>query len=153
MKAQQYNESLLEAAWDEVEIRIGSSGMIDPPKGFVNRFKLRLETQRLIEQRRQAWIFISINVITAIILLAMIGLLYIPTINSPSDFLIRVTNIFKWFTINIRMAWGVLSSLARTLPDMVPTTWWASILIVISTLSMLWISLIRSDIKREGALV
>ena len=78
MKAQLYDEKTLDAVWLEVEHVITSSGMAEPAPGFLGRFKHRLMLQRQAEQRRQAWIFVAINTVAAFMLLALIGLLYLP---------------------------------------------------------------------------
>lgn len=152
MKAQQYSERSLETAWREIELEIIACGMMEPKNGFPQRFKQRLSSQREAEQRRQAWIFIGINVISAISLLVMIAVFYMPSLTGPSDLLIKIAGLFSRFTLHVQMISGCIFSLARTLPNIVPVSWWASILICLSVLSILWFSLMRPAFQKPGVI-
>jgi hypothetical protein len=150
MKAQHFDERLLNSAWQEIEVEFRSSGMVDPAPGFVNRWKERLAYTRLQEQRRQAWIFVAINTVAALALLSMIGVLRLPALSEPSKFFVGLIEIASHVFVFVKMVFSVLGSLLRTLPGVVPLSWWTSILVSMIGLTMLWFSMARQIVQRQG---
>ena len=53
MKVQQFDDRLLNSAWQEVELEFRTVGEIAPAPGFTNRWKERLAVRKQAEQRRQ----------------------------------------------------------------------------------------------------
>jgi hypothetical protein len=150
MKAQHFDERLLNSAWQEVEVQFRSSDMVEPAPGFVNRWKDRLAYTRKLEQRRQAWIFVAINAVAALALLSIIGLLRLPAISEPSEFFVGVVEILSRVFINTKMVFSVLGSLIRTLPGIVPASWWTSFMVSMGGLTLLWYSMIRQIVQQPG---
>ena len=150
MKAQHFDERLLNSAWQEVEVQFRSAGMAEPAPGFINRWKDRLAYTRLQEQRRQAWIFVAINTVAALALLFLIGVLRLPEISEPSEFLVGLIEIASQLFVFFKMVASVLGSLIRTLPGVVPLSWWTSFIVSMGGLTLLWYSMIRQIVQRQG---
>lgn len=150
MKAQLFDEKVLDATWLEVEHTIASTGMAGPAPGFVNRFRAQLMLQRQAEQRRQAWIFVGINTVAAFMLLGLIVLFYLPNLSGPSDLLIGIAKIFSSLVITFKMIGGLIVSIARTLPGVVPISWWMGTMTSLAVLSLVWLSMVRQVFQKQG---
>lgn len=150
MKAQLFDEKMLDTAWLEIEHTLTSTSMAEPAPGFVNRFKHQLMLQRQAEQRRQAWIFVAINTVAAFMLLGLIALLYLPGLSGPSDLLIGIARVFSSLVVSIKMIGGLIVSIARTLPGIVPISWWMGIMTSLSLLSLVWLSMVRQVFQKQG---
>ncbi len=146
----QFDERLLETTWQEIEFEIKRSKEIGPKPGFTNRWKLRLEERRKVEQRRQAWIFVGINAITALIILGIIGILNFPESSSTSEAFVGVVAIFSKFIVYLKMVGGVIGSIFRTLPGLLPSSWWMNIIAGFVLLFGFWTSTIRKVIVQQG---
>jgi len=150
MKAQHFDDRLLNSAWQEVEVQFRSSGMEEPLPGFVSRWKERLAYTRLQEQRRQAWTFVGINAVAAIALLVIIAILRLPAISEPSEFFVGLVEIISQVFVFVKMVFSVVGSLIRTLPGVVPSSWWTSMVVSMTGLILLWYSMIRQIVQRQG---
>ena len=118
--------------------------------GFTNRWKVRLKEQRRIEQRRQAWIFVGINTVTAIIILGIIGVLHFPASSNMSEAFVGIIAIFSKLIVYLNMLAGVLSSIFRTIPKLVPSSSWTSIAMIFGALVVTWYSTIRKVVGQQG---
>jgi len=150
MSVQQYDPKILDAAWEEVKLELKNTGMAEPAPGFTNRFKQRLLAKQQEEQRRQAWILVGINTVAAVLLLSLIGLLYIPALSRPGSVLIGLVEMFSTAVVCIKMVLGLLGSLIRTLPGIVPFTWWIAGIASLAALCMLWLSIVRQTAQEQG---
>ena len=151
MKPQHFDERLLNSAWQEVELEFRSAEIVEPAPSFVNRWKDRLAQHRLAEQRRQAWIFVAINAVAAMALLSIIGVLRLPWMAEPSEFFVEIVGLFSKVFVFFNMVFSVISSLLRTLPGIVPSSWWASFVASLGGLTLLWFSMMRQIVQRQGA--
>ena len=111
---------------------------------------MRLEDQRKIEQRRQAWIFVGINAITALIILGIIGVLNFPESSSTSEAFVGVVAIFSKLIIYLKMLGGVIGSIIKTIPGLLPSSWWMNIIAGFVLLFGFWTSTIRKVIVQQG---
>ena len=143
----------LQASWDQLIPEIKRSGMVGPLPGFPDRFRMHLAAQRAREERRQAWWFIGINLFLAILVLIVLGLRIVPALPSPPELLLSwvgtITDIVTWFEVLST----VTGSLLRTLPGLVPPSWWTSILAAFVGLAILWIATIRQFTNPQGVQV
>ncbi len=146
----QFDERLLETTWQEIEFEIKKSGQIGPLPGFSNRWKVRLKEQHKIEQRRQAWIFVGINVVAAFIILSIIGVLNFPKLSNSSGFFVDVIGLLSKMVVYIQMISSVLSSLLRTIPGLVPSAWWMSIIVSFIALVVYWSTTIKNVVGKQG---
>ncbi|KAA3647906.1 MAG: hypothetical protein DWQ07_02660 [Chloroflexi bacterium] len=141
----------LQAAWEQVVADIQLAGMAAPAPGFSDRFRVRVAEQRAREERRQAWWFLGINLFLASLVLLVLGLRIVPTLPAPSALLVSwvgtFTQIITWFEVLI----SVGGSLLKTLPGLVPPSWWASILAASIGLAILWIATLRQYTLPQGA--
>lgn len=150
MNRQLHEDHVLEAAWQELEFEFRTVGMAEPESGFVNRWKDNLAKKREEEQRRQAWIFVGINVVTAFILLIMIGVLRIPFSEGVSGMFVGIVGVFTKFFVWLKVMVEVLESLVRTLPGLLPISWWLSVAVSLGILYMLWFSVIKRILLQQG---
>jgi hypothetical protein len=150
MSVQQHNPKILDAAWEEIKLEFTSAGLAEPAPGFTYRFKQRLLARRQEEQRRQAWIFVGINTIAAILLLSLIGLMYIPALSRPGSLLLEFVGMFSRVVVFIKMVLGLGGSLIRTLPGVVPFSWWMGATAGLIVLCMLWLSMFHQAAQEQG---
>ena len=140
----------LASAWEQVRLSMGNAGMIAPAPGFVDRWQDRMVTRRLIKQRRQAWMLLGLNWAIAAVLFILIVLQVIPALTSPTglvvNFVARCTETWAF----MRVVVSVVSSLAGTLPGLVPVSWWVSIIASLGALMVLWISTLRRYALPQG---
>ena len=150
MKVQQFDDRLLNSAWQEVELEFRTVGEIAPAPGFTNRWKERLAVRKQAEQRRQAWLLVGINAGAALALLVMMGLLRFPGGTELSEVFVVVVRSISEVFVFFKMAFGVFASLARTMTGLVPLSWWTSIVATLGALCMLWLSMMRQIVQRQG---
>ena len=141
----------LKAALEQVSADIRLAGMAAPAPGFSDRFRVRLAERSAREERRQAWWFLGINVFLASLVLLVLGLRIIPALPAPAELLVSwigtFTQIVTWFEVLI----SVGGSLLKTLPGLVPPSWWASILAATIGLVILWLATLRQYALPQGA--
>ena len=146
----QFDDRLLESTWQEIEFEINKSGEFGPRPGFTNRWKVRLNEQHKIEQRRQAWIFVAINSIAAIIILSIIGVLNFPESSNMSEAFVGFITLSSKFIVFLKMIAGVLSPIFRTIPGLVPSSWWMSIIVIFGMLIVYWSTTIKNVVGKQG---
>ena len=146
----QFDERLLDSTWQEIGFAIKKSEEIGPKPGFTNRWKLRLPEQRKVEQQRQAWIFVGINAITALVILGIIGVLNFAESSSTSEACEGVVAIFSKIIIYLKMVGGVIGSIIKTIPGLLPSSWWMNIIAGFVLLFGFWTSTIRKVIVQQG---
>lgn len=148
----QFDDRLLETTWQEIEFEIKKSSQVGPQPGFTSRWKSRLKEQRRIEQRRQAWIFVGINTVTAIIILGIIGALNFPASSNMSEVFVGIITIFSKLIVHLNMLAGVIGSILRTIPKLIPSSSWTGISMIFGTLFILWYTTIRKVVDQQGNL-
>jgi len=153
MKHRQFNDGLLESAWREVKDEFQASGFISPAPGFGTRFRARLEIQRIADEQKQAWLIVAINIVIALGFLVLIGLQFIPSLPSSGSFLSFWVEMFSNVVIFLKMIGTIFETLFRTLPGLIPPSWWLNVFISIGVLLLLWVSLMRQFVQKQGVMV
>jgi hypothetical protein len=153
MKHQQFDEQILESAWQEVEIEFRVSEMVTPAPGFVNRWQTRLDQRRIKAENKQAWVIVGINVVIALGFFTLIGMRLVPTMPSYASFLSFWVDLFAQTVIFFKMAGTIIETLFRTLPGLIPPTWWTNAIMSTGVLLLLWISLMRQYVQKQGVMV
>ncbi|MGD8457828.1 MAG: hypothetical protein PVF83_15705 [Anaerolineales bacterium] len=152
MKHQQFSEQVLESAWQEVEIELKLSGFVSPAPGFGARFRSRLEMQRVAREQKQAWLVVAINLVIALGFLILIGIQFVPTLPTNNNFISFWVELFSKSIIFIKMIWTILETFIRTIPSLIPSSWWMNAAITSAVLFILWISLMRQHVQKQGVM-
>ena len=150
MKHQQFNEQILESAWREVETEFQASGFISPTSGFGSRFRARLEMQRVAREQKQAWLVVAINLVIALGFLILIGLQFVPTLPTYGNFVSFWVKLFSQSVVYIKMIWTILETFFRTISGLIPLSWWGNALVSVAVLLVLWVSLMRHYVQKQG---
>lgn len=151
MKLPHFENDLHESAWQELAFEFKSAGMAGPESGFTNRWQRRLAKHHEAVARRQAWVVFSANVVIALGFLTLMGLRIVPGLPGPNQFITIWVELFAQIVIFIKMSVGLLDTLTRTLPGVVPVRWWLSIFGSFGMLILFWVSMIRQQVQEQGA--
>lgn len=125
----------LAAAWRQVEPLVINTQMVAPTPGFVERWELRLEKERLRIQRRQSlWAFAgSLGfAMFSLVLLAAITLL---SLNSPIEWFLALTS-------RVATLFYLVDAIQHSfiiLQVSVPVSWWIGGGLTIAAMCILWV--------------
>lgn len=147
---QHFEDKMLEIAWGEVESTFRSAGMMAPLPGFTNRWMERLELERVREERRQAWALVLTNLVIAVGFIILIGAQYAPSLSNGGGIVALWVELVSRVVLLLRMASGLVSTLLRTLPGLVPTSWWVGSAAAVGFGVALWVSMVRRHMRNEG---
>jgi hypothetical protein len=150
MNQAQYNEKQLETAWKEVEQAFRTSGMVEPAPGFMGRWNERLQLEKQKEDRKQAWVLIVMNVVIALGFLGLISIQLVPSLSAGNSLLDIWVDMASRLIVNLKMVGGMLSTVRRTLPGVIPTSWIVSGLTALGIVVVLWASMVRQHIHKQG---
>jgi hypothetical protein len=135
---------MLTSAWEQVQIGFQTSHMVSPQPGFVARWQERQALHQEEAHRRQTIIAISVSAGVAALCLTLLLLYAIPSLPPLTELIVRwVESISNVFTL-VRGINIVGEALLRTLPGVVPTSWWINISVGLCALVMLWIAAYRN---------
>ena len=126
MKHQQFDDRIFESAWREVEAEFQVSGLVSPAPGFGSRFRARLEMQRVAREQKQAWFVVGVNLVIALGFLILIGIQFVPSIPTYGNFVSFWVRLFSQAIIFIKMIWTILETFLRTMPGLIPSSWWVN---------------------------
>jgi hypothetical protein len=150
MRQAQYREKQLEIAWEEIEQVIKSSGMVEPAPGFTGRWNERLQLEKQQEDRKQAYLLISMNVVIALGFLGLIAIQIVPSLTAGSSLLdIWVEMVSRMF-ISLKMIGGMLGTMGRTLPGVIPSSWVMAGVTALGIMVVVWASMVRQHIRNQG---
>jgi hypothetical protein len=153
MKHQQFNDQTLESTWREVEAEFQASGYVSPAPGFGSRFRARLEMQRIAREQKQAWLIVAINLVIALGFLILIGIQFMPSLPSFDGFFSFWVKLFSQSVIFINMIGTIIETFIRTIPGLIPSTWLINAFVSIGLLLLLWLSLMRQYVQKQGVRV
>ncbi len=145
-----FEDILVETAWGEVETTFRSSGMVAPLPGFTNRWMQRLELARQKEERKQAWVLILTNLVIAFGFILLIGLGFLPSISGQGGVVNLWVGLVSRAVIFIKMTGGLASTMLRTLPGVVPNSWWIAGFTLLGIMVALWVSMVRRHLQNQG---
>jgi len=152
MEHQQFDDQILESAWREVEAEFQVSGFVSPVPGFGSRFRARLEMQRIAREQKQAWLIVAINLVIALGSLILIGIQFVPTLPTYDTFISFCVELFSKSIIFIKMFWTILETFVRTVPGLVPQSWWVNAIALSVVLLVFWGSLMRHYVQKQGVM-
>lgn len=125
----------LAAAWRQVEPLVSNAQMIAPAPGFVERWELRLEKERLSIQRRQSlWVFAA-GLGFALVSLVLLATVTLLSLNSPIEWFLALTS--RVATL-FYLADAIQNSFI-ILQVSIPLSWWIGAGLTIAALCILWI--------------
>ena len=145
-----FKDKMLEMAWGEVENTFRHSGMVAPLPGFTGRWMARLEMQRQKEERRQAWALVVTNMVIAVGFVILIGIQYVPSVSSGGGIVALWVEMLSRVVLFFRMVSGLINTLLRTIPSLVPTSWWVSGTGVLGLAVVFWVSMVRRHLGEQG---
>ncbi len=105
-----------------------------PAAGFSLRWKARLEAERRLIARRQAWLLLALS---AVAMLAVTGVLLagvFVAFDSPVDWLVALS---RQIALGISAA-STISKVVHALAALLPPAWWLGMLEVSALLVALW---------------
>ncbi len=146
-----FEDKLLATAWTQVEDTFRTSGMVAPLPGFTSRWMARLELERQREERRQAWALILTNLVIALGFLILIGMGFLPSISAQGGLINLWISLLSRLVILMKMAGGLVNTMVRTLPGVVPTSWWVGGFTLLGIVVALWASMVRRHLRDQGA--
>lgn len=146
----QYDERHIESGWQQVENTFRTAGMVKPAPGFVTRFQTRLAEQRVQDERKQAWRVLVVYATIALVLLSTMGYLWTQTINEPSDLILLWVGLVSKIWVYIKMFVSIFLSLGRTLPNLVPLSWWTTIVSFVGGTVLFWGLTVREYLSLDG---
>lgn len=150
MRLRHFDEHSLDDAWQHVLREIEQAGIAEPQPGFTARWQTRLAAQRKAEQRRQAWIILGINIIVILSILSLLVGFSCPIWSNPSEMFVSWVGGLSRLVISINMVGGVIASLVRTLPGLIPFSWWVVIAVSSVIVFLVWFVTFRQYALRQG---
>lgn len=136
--------SELEDAWLDVASLFAEVPEVEPAPGFVNRWQTTLATEkaaaRVMRQRWQSWILLVVIANAAAVTLLLMGIELFQTYASVTDWVLSW--VYKAATAMV-LANGfgnAFVTIVRTIPQLIPTSWWVAIVITLSASTMVWIA-------------
>lgn len=151
MSQAQFEDKQIEKAWVEIEQAFRTSGMAEPAPGFMERWNERLEHEKQQEDRRQAWMLVIMNVVIALGFLGLISIQFVPSLSEGSSLLDIWVDMVSKLIVTFKMAAGMLGTLRRTLPGLIPSSWVMPIVTGLGIMVVLWASMVRQHIRNQGA--
>jgi hypothetical protein len=125
----------LAAAWRQVEPLIVIPPMVAPEPGFVARWQLRLEKERLALHRRQSLLVFVLGAGSAFVFLAMMAAMVLFRYSSPLDWLLALTSQLVSLVFLADTFRQIFDILLKT----VPVSWWVGAGVGIFTLCLIWV--------------
>ena len=150
MRRLHFDQHSLDDAWQHVLLEFEAAGMAEPAPGFVSRWETRLAEQRRVEQRRQALILLGINIIVVLSILSLLVGFSYPYWTEPSGLLVAWVSAVSRALVFVNMVSGVLASLMRTLPNLLPASWLTSMAVSMVGLILLWLVTFKQYALRQG---
>lgn len=129
-------------------LALHSTRLIEPVKGFTDRFQTRLADWRKRQIRRQALGTVVLVLAGVVALYALAGPAMIEAARSPAAWLARATSI----AVSVLALGSVLSQVAgilvRVLPGLLPPGGWLAVFAAGSTAVLIWSILMRGLLAR-----
>jgi hypothetical protein len=140
----------LSAAWRNVEKQFSVDAQVSPPAGFTERWQGVLTTDLDRKFRRQTVVTLAIFVIGALMLFGLLSLFLFPVIQTPLPYLL--TALYR-VTLLVTSVGNLLTLVAKLLHKFIsvspPFLWIGIVFVLISSISMLFISYQRiNNIRR-----
>jgi predicted anti-sigma-YlaC factor YlaD len=133
----------LEDAWLDVANLFTEVPDIEPAPGFVNRWQTHLETERAatraMRQRWQSWIVLVLIANGAAVAMLLLGVQLFNTYDSVTDFVLSWVYKAASALVLVNGFQSAFLTLFRTIPGLIPTSWWVGIAVILSVSTLFWI--------------
>lgn len=146
----QFDDVDQEIAWGKVESAFSDAGMSAPMTGFSDRFLKRLELERQKEERKQAWALILTNLVIATGFIILIGVGFLPSLGDEGGTINLWVGLVSRIIIGFKMVGGLATTMLRTLPGVVPSSWWITAMGLMGIVVALWVSMVRRHLQNQG---
>lgn len=140
----------LETAWHRIEAGFRKVKTTEPRPGFVKRWEARWAARRAQEEKRTAWLILSVNALIAIALLGVLLGLLVAELPSPTALLLGWIESFTSVYAFVELSVHVLGTLLRTLANVVPARTWLNVGLSLVAVFLLWISTLRRFAHLRG---
>jgi hypothetical protein len=133
----------IQDAWLDVANLFTDVPDVGPESGFVNRWQANLETDRAatrtMQQRWQSWILLVLIANGAAVALVLMGVQLFRTYDSMTDLILSWVYRAATAMVVANGFQNAFMTLFRTIPNLIPTSWWIGIAITLSVSTLLWI--------------
>jgi hypothetical protein len=152
MMTQSYNpnEELREDAIHQVEEMMRNSSIVGPRAGFTTRWIKRHRRENVKMMRRQTVVFVIINTVISFSLLGVLGWIYFYGTNSFGGAVAKLVSQMSSFWVEIQVIFQVSGSVLKIVPDIIPDSWWITIISLIGMILFAWTSRIRKSFLETG---
>ena len=144
------NEELRKEAIHQVKKMMRSSRMVSPRVGFTTRWVKRYRRENIKLMRRQAAIFVLINSIIAFSLLGIIGWIYFYGTSSFSGAVAKLVSQMSISWAEVQVFFQVVGPVVKAIPGIIPSTWWITIISLVSLVLITWASRLRKTFSENG---
>jgi hypothetical protein len=133
----------LENAWMDVDRLFAEVTEVEPAPGFINRWQATLEANRMAEkairQRWQSLIFLVAIANFAVIALALVGIQLFNTYSSLTEWVMSWVYKAATMIVLVNGFGNAFVTISRTIPQLIPTGWWAAIAVTLGFSTIVWI--------------
>ncbi len=133
----------VQAAWLSVAQLFSAVPPLDPAPGFVQRWQERLAVDRALSremrQRWQSWILLIGIANAAAFILVLMGLQFYSTYDSLMEYLLSLVYRGAATLTLITGVQNLFATLLRTIPGIVPLSWWIVLIVLLCVGSLAWV--------------
>jgi len=133
----------LQDAWLDIANLFADTPEVEPEPGFVSRWQANLEADkaatRSMRQRWQSWILLVLIANGATLALVLMGVQLFRTYDSVTDLILSWVYRAAAAMVVANGFQNAFLTLFRTIPNLIPTSWWIGIAITLSVSTLLWI--------------
>jgi len=144
------NEKNREDAIHQVEEMMRNSSIVEPRVGFTTRWIKRHRRENVKLMRRQTVVFVIINTVISFALLGVIGWIYFYGTNSFSGAVAKLVSQMSSSLAEIQVFFQVSGSVLKIVPDIIPGSWWLTIISLVGVILFAWTSRIRKSFSGTG---
>lgn len=138
----------LQASWISVIDLFMDVPEVEPAPGFLSRWQGRLEIDRQIELSvRHRWQSIIMLILIGNVIAGLVVLLstqFLTTFDTPLDFLLSGVYRLASFVTRLNALENILTTLFRTIINVVPAGWWAVLALGLVGAGATWIISLKS---------
>ena len=144
------NEELNEETVHQVEEMMKSSKVVGPRIGFTTRWVKRYRRENVKLLRRQAAIFVIINTVIAFSLLGIIAWIYFDGVSSFGGAVSKLVSQMSSVWADVRVFFNVFETVIKTIPGIIPSSWWIAILSSIGIVLLTWVARVKKSFSMTG---
>ena len=133
----------LASAWRQTESALHRAPVLEPEKGFSNRWQVYLVAHQLRLQRRQRLGMLLFSIGGASLLLTLTGLMLLPVLQSPKPLLIALAYQVTRSAFTLGEILDTVATVFGALFGVVPPTFWVGLSVAAGSLAVLWLVAVR----------